>query len=96
MTVSMIATHAVADWDAWRTSYYGDGIQIRAQFGVLNESVHRDLADPLLVTVYHQFADEDGARAFTSMMTGPEFQALSDEVGIDLTSLDVKLVSDVE
>ena len=49
-----------------------------------------------MVTVYHQFGDEQAARAFAGMLDGDEFRALAERTGIDLNSLEVSLLTDVD
>jgi len=96
MTASMIVRHRVGDYDKWKSVYDGRGVEIREQGGVIEHSVHRDLDDPQLVTVVHQFADEQSLRSYLGMLEGEEFRALAEETKIDLDSLEVSLLADVD
>ncbi len=51
---------AYADWKPG----YNEFAQKRKEKGVTAVSVHRDVSDPTLVTVTHQFADLAAAQAF--------------------------------
>jgi quinol monooxygenase YgiN len=92
----MIAKHSVEEFDQWKMIYDGDGAAIRAQGGVIAHRVHRDLDDPHWVTVCHQFGDEQTARAYAAMLGGEEFLALAEQTGIDLDSVEVSLLADVD
>jgi hypothetical protein len=46
--------------------------------------------------VYHQFADESTAKAFGARINSDEFRAMAEETGIDLESVQVWLLEDVE
>lgn len=96
MTVAMIAKHTVGDYAAWKAGYDGQGEAIREQGGVLAHQVYRDLDDPSWVTVYHQFADEAAARAYTGMFESDEFRALADQSGIDVDTMEVSLLAEVD
>ena len=95
MTVSMIARHKVNDFATWKKGYDGTA-QFRKDGGVTADSVHRALDDPNMVTVYHQFADESTAKAFGARVNSDEFRAVTKEMGIDLDTLQVWLLEDVE
>ena len=95
VSVSMISKHRVEDFARWKKTYDEDGAAIREQGGVIAHSVHRDLDDPYLVTVYHKFGDEQSARAYAGMLDGDEFRAMAEQTGIDLNSLEMSLVTDV-
>lgn len=97
MTVSLIARHEVKNFDAWKKVYDGNAEFIKG-LGVIAESVHRDLDNPNMVTVYHQFADVATLEAFTSAMN-PEsdnFKAVAEQGGILLETLVVMVMADVE
>ena len=96
MSVSMIAKHRVEDFDRWKKAYDEEGVDLREQGGVVEAHVHVDLDDPQMVTVYHQFPDERTARDFAGMLDSDDFRGLADKTGIDLNSLEVSLLADVE
>jgi quinol monooxygenase YgiN len=95
MTVSMIAKHKVNDFATWKKGYDGTA-QLRKDGGVIADSVHRALDDPNMVTVYHQFADENTAKAFGARLDSDEFRAMGKEMGINLETVEVWLLEDVE
>lgn len=95
MTVSMIARHKVNDFAAWKKGYDGSA-QLRKDGGVIAHSVHRVLDDRNMVAVYHQFKDESAAKAYGARLDSDEFRAMAKEMGIDLKTLEVWLLEDVE
>ena len=95
MTVSMIASHKVNDFATWKKGY-DENAQFRKDGGVIADSVHRALDDPNMVTVYHQFADESTAKAFGARFDSDEFRAMVKDMGINLETLEVRLLEDVE
>ncbi len=96
MTVSMVARHKVNDFAQWKKAYDEVGTAIRQQGGVIADSVHRALDDPNMVYVYHQFEDASTAKAYEARLDGDEFRALAKEIGINLETLEVWLLEDVE
>lgn len=96
MTVAMIAKHTVEDYAAWKAGYDSQGVAIREQGGVIAHQVYRDLDDPSWVTVYHQFPDEATARAYSGMFDSDEFRALADQSGIDVASMEISLLAEVD
>ena len=76
--VRMFVRHDVADYDAWRQSYDAfDGT--RSEMGVTAHAVYLSVDDPNNVTVTHDFADADAARAFTS---SPELRSAMENAGV--------------
>jgi hypothetical protein len=61
--VTLFVRHKVADYDAWRRVYDGFG-PVQQRFGVQQQAVYRAVEDPTDITVTHEFADGDTARAF--------------------------------
>lgn len=60
---TMFLRHKVGDYDAWRKEYskYGD---FQKASGIRSATVYRGEDDPNDVTVSHEFASVDAARAF--------------------------------
>jgi quinol monooxygenase YgiN len=94
MTVSGIARHEVNDFDTWKKSYDAGAEYIKGM-GVIADSVHRDLDDPNMVTVYHQFADVATAKAFTAALNSDDFKAQAAQSGIQLETMTLYLMQDV-
>ena len=61
--VTMFIKAKVRAYDDWKPGYDGFA-QKRKEKGVTAASVYRDVSDPTLVTVTHQFADLAAAQAF--------------------------------
>ena len=95
MTVSSIIRHKVNDFATWKKGY-DESAQMLKDGGVITDSVHRDIDDPNLVVVYHQYADESTAKAYLAMVSGDQFQAIVQELGIDMETMELWLVEDVE
>lgn len=93
MTVTLIGRHEVKDFDAWK-KVYDSSTAIRDESGVMADSIHRDLDNPNLVTVYHQFADAAAASAYAARLDSDQFRAMAEEVGIVLP-VEVRLMTDV-
>jgi quinol monooxygenase YgiN len=94
MTVSGIARHEVNDFDTWKKSYDASAEYIKGM-GVIADSVHRDLDDPNMVTVYHQFADVATAKAFTATLNSGDFKAQAAQSGVQLETMTLYLMQDV-
>jgi len=94
MTVSGIARHEVNDFDTWKKNYDGSAEYIKG-LGVIADSVHRDLDNPNMVTVYHQFADVATAEAFTAALNSGDFKAQAAQSGIQLETMVLYLMQDV-
>ncbi len=94
MTVSGIARHEVNDFDTWQKSYAASAEFIKG-LGVIAESVHRDLDNPNMVTVYHQFADVATGQAFTAALNSGDFKAQAALSGIQLETMVFYLMQDV-
>lgn len=73
MTVSMFVRSKVKDFDTWKVSFDG-GAEFVKQNGVLASKVLRDLDDPNLVIVQHEFADADAAKAFMALVNSDAFR----------------------
>ena len=63
--VRMFVRHNVADYDAWR-KVYDEFDEERRPMGVTGDAVFQSVDDPNDVTVWHDFAGVDEARAFVS------------------------------
>lgn len=94
MTASLIARHEVNDFATWKKEYDGHAEFIKGM-GVIAESVHRDLDNPNMVTVYHQFANVATLEAFKVAMSGDDFKAMAKRHGIRLETMKIFLMQDV-
>ena len=86
----------LADFSQWKKVYDEAGPAVLKEGGVLADSVHRDLDDPNMVTVYHQFGDASTAKAFAARLDSDEFRAMAQETGVHLETVEVWLLEDVE
>lgn len=76
--IRMFIRHDVADYDSWRQGY--DAFDnARSGMGVTSHAVYQSVDDPNDVTVTHDFADADAARAFTS---SPELHSVMTNAGV--------------
>lgn len=73
MTVSMFTRSKVKDFDIWKEMFDG-GAEFVKQKGVIASRVLRDLDDPNLVIVYHEFADASTAKAFEDLVNSDLFR----------------------
>ena len=63
--IRMFVRHRVANYGAWRKGY--DAFEAhRPSFGVTGQAVYQDAADPEMVTVTHDCATLDAAKALAS------------------------------
>ncbi len=63
--VTVFVRHNVADYSVWRKGY-DDAEAMQKDGGVLAEAVYQSVDDPNDITVSHDFATLDAARAFLS------------------------------
>jgi hypothetical protein len=63
--VRMFVRHRVGNFASWRKEYDAFDAQ-RPSFGVTGEAVYQDAGDPTMVTVTHDFATLDAAKALAS------------------------------
>jgi hypothetical protein len=61
----LFVRHTVGDYDAWRKVFdeFGD---VQTQMGATSIAVYRSVDDPNDITVSHDFATVDQAKAFAS------------------------------
>ncbi len=76
---TMFVRHKVADYAAWRRVYDGFAPTQKA-LGVQAEAVYRAVDDPNDVTVTHDFATLEAARAFAE---SPEMRAAMHDAGVE-------------
>ena len=62
---TMFVKHPVNDYASWKR-VYDDFAQYRKENGVTGASVHRDVADPNMIIVTHQFGNVSQAQAFAN------------------------------
>ncbi len=75
---TLFVRHQVADYAAWRAFYSTLG-EMQARNGVQSQTVYQSADDPNDVTVTHEFASLDAARAFTG---SPELREAMHEAGV--------------
>jgi quinol monooxygenase YgiN len=62
---TLFVRHSVADYDAWRAGFDGpEATAMKNEGGVLAATVYRSAEDPNDLTITHEFASLDAARAF--------------------------------
>lgn len=73
MTVSIFVRNKVKDFGVWK-EHFDSGAEFVKEHGVVASNVLRDLDDPNLVIVHHQFAEADAAKTFYGMMNSALFR----------------------
>lgn len=73
MAVLLAVRSKVKDYDVWKANF-DNGADFVRQQGVTVSRVLRDLDDPKLVTVHHEFATTSAARAFMQLMQSDAFR----------------------
>jgi hypothetical protein len=63
--VRMFVRHRVGNYESWRKGYEAFETR-RPSFGVTGQGVYQDAADPTMVTVTHDFATLEAAKALAS------------------------------
>ena len=65
MTTTLFVKHRVSDYSNWKRGY--DGFTpFRNKSSVIAASVHRDVNDPMVIMVTHQFKDTGAMMAFAN------------------------------
>jgi hypothetical protein len=76
----MFIRHRVGDYGSWRKGY--DAFEVhRPSFGVTGKAVYQDAADPGMVTVTHDFATLEAAKALASSDALKQAMAAAGVVG---------------
>lgn len=78
MSTTMFVRHQVKDFQAWHTVYQ-DLPPMQKALGVTAQAVYRSADDPNDVTVTHEFASLEAARAYVG---SPELRAAMDRAGV--------------
>ena len=73
MTVGLFTRSKVKDFDVWK-EMYDAGAEFVKQQGVIASNVLRDLDDPNVIIVHHQFADAETAKAFEALVNSDMFR----------------------
>lgn len=81
MTISGFVRHKVKDFATWKNMYDESSAHVHKEAGVINDRVFRDLDDPNLVVVYHEFATKEQLKAFMARLASDEFRAGPVEMG---------------
>lgn len=95
MTASLIVRHEVNDFDTWKKGH-DEAAEFIKEMGVIADSVYRDLGNPNMVTVYHQFADVGTLEAFAVALNGDDFKATAEQEGIQLETMEIFLMEDAQ
>jgi hypothetical protein len=80
MTVSLFVRSEVKDFGIWKENFDG-GAEFVKQKGVIASGVLRDLDNPNLVIVHHEFSEISAAKAFVALINSEEFQEGPVKVG---------------
>ena len=97
MTYTLIARHEVKDFNTWKQSFDGGAEFVKSK-GVIASRVQRDLDNPNMVTVQHQFADADTIKAFMALVNSDTFRKGEPVTkgGVILETMAVMATQDVE
>jgi len=79
MSVYVVVSHHVADFEAWKP-VFAEHEKVRRGHGAVGHKLHRSIDDPGRVIVVTEFADESGARAFS---TDPSLPEAMKRAGVD-------------
>ena len=78
--VRLFVKHRVADYNAWRQVYDAFG-PVQRELGVTAHGVCQDVADDAVVTITHDFASLDAAKALMADVRLREAMAKAGVVG---------------
>lgn len=87
---TVIVTHRVSDYDRWRPAFDQDAPQ-RKKAKLTSWTVHRDHADPNLLTIIMKTNDLDAAKRFAD---SPELRDVMQSAGVEGPP-DIKMLDDV-
>ena len=73
MTISMFVRNKVKDFGVWK-ELFDSSAEFVKEHGVIASNVLRDLDDPNLVIVHHQFAEVSTAKTFFGMVNSDLFR----------------------
>jgi hypothetical protein len=92
----MFTRSKVKDFGVWK-ELFDSSAEFVKEHGVIASNVLRDLDDPNLVIVHHQFAEASAARTFFGMVNSDQFREGPPvkEGGVILETLEVWLGEDV-
>ncbi len=88
---TLIVTHRVSNYDSWK-SVYDAHTGARKEAGITAAKVHRDHADPNLVTIVMSAPTVDTAKAFAG---SPDLKQAMQKAGIDGPP-EIRFLDDVE
>jgi hypothetical protein len=81
MATTMFIRHRVSDFTKWR-QVYEEVAPLQQGAGVVREAVYRSAEDPNDVTVMHDFASAEKARAFAASRDLKEAMARAGVIGV--------------
>lgn len=73
MAIVLLVRNKVKDFDTWK-KHFDSGAEFVKQNGVIASRVLRDMDDPNMVIVQHEFADADAINAFKDLMDSEAFR----------------------
>ena len=95
MTTIMSVKCTINDFDAFMQVYDASD-ELHTQVGISASTMYRDLDDPKVVTVLHQFADLDAAKATAAQWGSDEAkEAWRDEHWLEVDTFEIKLLQPV-
>jgi presenilin-like A22 family membrane protease len=65
MTATLFVKHKVSDYSNWKRGY-DDFTPFRNKSSITAANVHRDVNDPMIIMVTHQFKDAGSMMAFAN------------------------------
>lgn len=80
MSVQVIVSHHVTDFEAWKP-VFKEHEQVRIAHHALGHALYRSMDDPGRVVIVNDFADETGARAF---LADPSLAEAMKRAGVDV------------
>ena len=78
MTTTLFVKHKVSDYSNWKRGY-DDSKSFRNKSSIIAASVHRDVNDPMVIMVTHQFKDAGAMMAFAN---SAELKAAMADAGV--------------
>ena len=72
MTATLFTRNETTDFTGWK-ELWDESADFVADHGALSSSLHRDVDNPNIIVVVHQFENADPARAFAAMFDSDGF-----------------------
>lgn len=95
MTITMSIKCTLNDFDAFMQAYHATQ-DMHAQMGIQASRMYRDLDNPNIVTVHHQFADLEAAQSTAAQWSSADAKAVWEEAGFARTeTMEITLLQPV-